>query len=285
MTITKNIKEIIALQNYCRDIIQELYNHESRPYDLLVENHQSIRVDEAIRLEILEHDSFDDELSLSSDTEEYYRARLGLNSETNIGYIGEKLVKLNRLLKNYNIRVKDNEDTSKDTKAIYKLLNQIPSILRHNLKALSSSSVFTFKNESNFEIKMMTLEVCKKEIQQLSEALENIDRVMDEQWNFFRSMNDVKINFAIRKIKRSSAELEKSFAKLHEDILNFINQSIQDGKFIKHLKKLKQLKDENTIYDNSNIAELVKNKSSIIENIKEKKILPDDKMYAYVEIA
>jgi hypothetical protein len=130
---------------------------------------------------------------------------------------------------------------------------------------------------------MMTLEVCKKEIQQLSEALENIDRVMDEQWNFFRSMNDVKINFAIRKIKRSSAELEKSFAKLHEDILNFINQSIQDGKFIKHLKKLKQLKDENTIYDNSNIAELVKNKSSIIENIKEKKILPDDKMYAYVE--
>jgi hypothetical protein len=280
---TKNIKEIITLQNYCKSIIQELYNHESRPYESFVENYQVARIDEAIQLEIFEHDSFDDELSLSADTEEYYRTRLGQNSETNIGYIDEKLNKLNGLLQIYNIRVKSGEDTFKDIKAIYKLLNQIPSMLRQNLKALSSNSVFTFKNEPNFEIKMINLEICKKEIQQLSDALDNLDRVMDEEWNFFRSMDDVKINFSIRKIKRNSAELEKSFAKLHEDILNFINQSIKDGEFIKHLKKLKQLKDDNILSSNTNIDELVKKKFPIIANVKEKKILPDDKMYAYVE--
>jgi len=282
--ITKNIKEIISLQNYCRDIIQELYHYESRPYESFVKNNQiANKIEEAIRLEIIEHDTFDDELSLSADTEEYYRTRLGQNNETNIGYIGEKLKKLDGLLKTYNIRQKDKENLLKDKKAIYKLLNQIPSILKHNLQALSSNSVFTFKNETNFEIKMMNLKICKEEIQELSMALKEVDRVMDEQWNFFRSMNDRKISFSIHKIKRNSADLERSFAQLHDDILHFINQSIQDGKFIKHIKELKQLIYENRLKDKTNIEELLNSKQAIGGLIKEKKILPDDKMYAYVE--
>jgi len=125
-------------------MIQELYHYESRPYSAFP-NINVAKIDEAIQLEIIEHDNFDDELSLSADTEEYYKVRLGQNNETNIGYIGEKLNKLHGLLKAYNIRVKNAEDTSKDIKSIYKLLNQIPSILRQNLKALSSNSVFAFK--------------------------------------------------------------------------------------------------------------------------------------------
>ena len=281
---TKSIKEIIALQNYCRDIIQELYHYESRPYESFVNNNHVVnKIEEAIRLEIIEHDTFDDELSLSADTEEYYRTRLGQNSETNIGYIGEKLKKLDELLKAYNIRKRDKEDVLKEKKAIYKLLNQIPSILKYNLQALSSSSVFTFKNEANFEIKMMNLKTCKEEIQELSMALKKVDRVMAEEWNFFRSMDDRKISFAIHKIKRNSADLERSFAQLHDDIIHFINQSIQDGKFIKHIKELKQLIYENRLKDKTNIEELLSSKQAIGGAVKEKKILPDDKMYAYVE--
>ena len=281
---TKNIKEIIAIQNYCKEIIQELYTYESRPYDTLAKNIQnSTKLEEAIRLEIIEHDSFDDELSLSVDTEEYYRARLGENSETNIGEVENKLHKLKNLLKDYNVRQRANENTIKEIKSIYKLLNKIPSIFRHNLQALSSTTLFTFKNESNFEIKMNNLKRCKEEILQLSNALKEVDRVMDEQWNFFRSMDNRKINFVINKIKRNSADFERSFAQLHDDILNFINQSIQDGAFIKRLKKLKQLKSDHILRKNTNIEELVESKSSIIHKIKEKKILPDDRMYSYRE--
>jgi len=283
--MTKSIKEIIALQNYCKDIIQELYHYQSRPYESFIKNNQTgHKIEEAIRLDILEHDDFNDELTLSADTEEYYRTRLGQSNETNIGYIGEKLKKLDELLKTYNVRERDNEDSSKELNAIYKILNQIPSILRQNLQALSSNSVFTFKNESNFEIKMMNLKICKEQIQELSSALKEVDKVVDEQQNFFRSMDDVKIAFAVLKIKRNSVELERSFAQLHDDILNFINQSIQDGQFIKHLKKLKQLKYENTLYQNTNIEETVVNKPTLLKSVKEKKVLPDDKMYAYVEL-
>jgi hypothetical protein len=280
---TKNIKEIISIQNYCKDIIQELYTYETRPYDALSKNINITKLEEAIRLEIIEHDSFDDELSLSVDTEEYYRARLGENNETNIGEVGDKLTKLENLLKDYNVRQRTNENATKEIKSIYKLLNKIPSIFKHNLQALSSTTVFTFKNEPNFEIKMNNLKRCKEEISQLSDALKDVDRVMDEQWSFFRSMDDRKINFAINKIKRNSADFERSFAQLHDDILNFINQSIQDGAFIKRLKKLKQLKSDYTLIKNTNIEELVAKEQAILPKVKENKILPEDKMYAYVE--
>jgi hypothetical protein len=281
---TKNIKEIISIQNYCKDIIQELYTYESRPYDLLSKNIINItKLEEAIRLEIIEYDSFDDELSLSVDTEEYYRARLGQNSETNIGEVGDKLHKLENLLKDYSVRQRAKENATKEIKSIYKLLNKIPSIFKHNLQALSSTTVFTFKNEPNFEIKMNNLKRCKEEISQLSDALKEVDRVMDEQWSFFRGMDDRKINFAINKIKRNSADFERSFAQLHDDILHFINQSIQDGAFIKRLKKLKQLKSDHTLIKNTNIEDLVAKRETIFPKIKENKILPEDKMYAYVE--
>jgi len=282
MSTTKNIQDIIALKNYCRSMIQELYHYESRPYSAF-QNINIAKIDEAIQLEIIEHDNFDDELSLSPDTEEYYKVRLGQNNETNIGFIDEKLTKLNGLLKAYNIRVKNSEDTVKDTKAIYKLLNQIPSILRQNLKALSSNSIFAFKNEANFEIKMMNLEICRKEISELSLALKHVDNMVELNWNFFKNINSVKINFAIGKIRRSSAELEKSFAKVHGDIISFINQSIKDGEFIEKMKKLKELKDNSTLLNNTSIEELCKNNQPVLRKIKEKKILPDDRVYDYID--
>jgi hypothetical protein len=281
MSTTKNIQDIIALKNYCRSMIQELYYYESRPYSAF-QNINIAKIDEAIQLEIIEHDNFDDELSLSADTEEYYKIRLGQNNETNIGYIDEKLNKLSGLLKTYNIRIKNAEDPSKDIKSIYKLLNQIPSMLRQNLKALSSNSVFAFKNEPNFEIKMMNLEICRKEIKELSSALENVDNIIKINWNFFKNIKSVKINFAIGKIRRSSAEFEKSFARLHGDIVSFINQSIKDGKFIEKMKKLKELKDNSTLLMHTNIEEVCKKNQSLLK-IKEKKVLPDDRVYDYID--
>ena len=281
---TKNIKEIISIENYCRDIIQELYTYESRPYDEVVKNIQNItKLEEAIRLEIIEYDNFDDELSLSVDTQEYYKTRLGQNSETNIGEIGDKLTKLKNLLNDYNIRQRANEDSTKEIKSIYKILNKIPSIFKYNLQSLSSTTIFTFKNESNFEIKMNNLKRCKDEISKLSDALKEVDRVIDEEWNFLKNIDDRKINFAIHKIKRNSADFERSFAQLYDDILNFINQSIKDGKFIKHLKKLKQLKSDNRLIKNTNIEDLIAKKQAISPKVKESKILSDDKMYLYAE--
>jgi hypothetical protein len=283
MATTKNIIDIIGIQNSCKEIIQELYNYESRPNTIVRVNYKSAKLDDAIRLEIIEHDIDDDTLSLSSDTAEYYKTRLGQNNETYIGLIGDKIAKLDIQLSNYNIRIRNGESTDKEIKSIYKILSQIPSILKYNLHAIASSSIFAFKNEANFDIKMIKLKLCQEEITELIDASKNIDTMLDQQYTFFKAMGSSKINATVLKLRHNSAQLEGAFRKLYDDIKNFINQSIKDGKFIKKLQLLKVLKDENRLYQATNIEELSQKKQSIAINIKEKKIHPDDRVHDYID--
>jgi hypothetical protein len=281
MSITKDIKEIISIQNYCKDIIQELYKYP-RPYDTYLDKNQK-KIKKAIELGILEYDSFDDELSLSIDTEGYYRNLLGESEDTNIGIIGEKIKKIDTLLKSYTMRVKANEGKTKEVESIYKLLSQIPYIFRANLKILTSNSIFAFKNEPNFDIKMANLKSCREEIGELSLALNHVDRFLQEENNFFNYIDNKKIRFAIRRIKENSIKLDRSFATLHGEIINFINQTIKDGDFIKKIRKLKKIKDNNSLDLDTNIEELVNRELLIINRIKEKKNLPDDRVHDYID--
>jgi len=283
MTITKNIADIISIQNSCKYIMQELYIYESRANNVIRNNYKNAKINEAIRFDIIEYDNYDDELTLSSDTEDYYKARLGQQDETNIGFISGKLEKLKTLLQTYNIRKRNNENIDKNIKQIYKLLNQIPSLLRYNLQAISSNSIFAFKNEPNFDIKMINLNICQDEITQLTDASSKVDLFIKEQKVFFKSINNKKINSAILKLQKNSFNLESAFRRLFEDIKNFINQSIKDGEFIKKLKKLQELKIDGELYDKTNIEELVNIKPSVSLSVREKKLLRDDRLFDFIE--
>ncbi len=283
MALNKNIIDIIQIQNSCRSVIQELYDYESRPSDAIRDTYKSSKLDDAIHFDIIEYNDFNEEFSLSSDTEEYYKTRLGQNDETNIGLIDEKLLKLGVQLNFYNKRIKSSESTDKELKLIYKILSQIPSLLKYNLFAITSSSIFAFKSEPNFDIKMDKLKICQNEISQLIDASQNIDDFLKTQYYFFKAMNNSKISSTILRLKNNSIELEKSFIKLFDDIKNYINQSIKDGKFIKKLQILKEMKNENRLIFDTNIQELVKDKQAVSKSIKIKKIHPDDKILDYID--
>ena len=284
MALNKNIVDIIQIQNSCRSVIQELYDYESRPSGVIRDTYKNLKLDDAIRFDIIEYDDFNEEFSLAPDTEEYYKTRLGQNDETNIGLIEEKLLKLEVQLNFYNKRVKSSESTDKEVKLIYKMLSQIPSLLKYNLFAITSSSIFAFKSEPNFDIKMDKLEICQKEISQLIDASQNIDNFLKTQYYFFKSMHNSKISSIVLKLKNNSIELEKSFIKLFDDIKNFINQSIKDGEYIKKLQTLKELKDDNRLIVDTNIEELAKNKLGVCKSTKIKKIHPDDKILDYMQV-
>lgn len=283
LRLNKNIAEIIQVQNSCRDVIQELYNYETRPNEIVRSSYKSAKIDEAIRFDILEYDDVEDELSLSVDTQDYYKTRLGQNSETTIGSIDAQLLKLKNELNYYNKRLGAKESTDKEIRNISKILNKLPSLLRYNLYAITSNSIFAFKNEPNFEIKMDKLKISKSEIKQLIEAMINIDRFLKEQHSFFKSMQNHRINFLILKINKNSLELERSFMMLYEDIKRFINKSVKDGEFIKKLQKLRELKQQNQLFIKTDIEERFSKENLVIESIRDKKLHPDDRLFDYID--
>jgi len=283
MAFTKSVEDIIKIQNSCRGVMSELYEYHSRPNALMRQTYKNAKIDDAIGLDIIEYDSFDDELSLSVDTFEYYQMRLGHNSETTIGSIDEKLQKLKLQLSYYNQRIMANESPQKELRSISKLLQALPTLLRHNLYAITSNSIFAFKNEPNYDIKMQKLEVSKGEIEQLVAALESVSRFLKEQKNFFKSMRDNRINALVLKINKNALEFEYSFQMLYEDIKKFINQSIKDGEFIKKLQHLRELKQNNELFSKTDIEEKALQQKEIIGSVKERKIHPDDRVFDYID--
>lgn len=283
MTINKNISDIITIQNSCKEIIQELYTYESRPSDEIRNTYNNSKLDEAIHFEIIEYNEFSDEFSLSVDTLEYYETRLGKNTQTNIGLVGDKLTQLGTELIFYNQRIKNYEPTNKEINSIHKILSQIPPLLKHNLRAITSNSIFAFKSESNFEIKMQKLKISKDEIDKLMKATYSCDKFLSEQYGFLKSMNNSRITSIILRFKTDSIALEKSFIKLFDDIQNFINKSIEDADFIKKIQKLKELNDNNQLLTNTNIRELFEKNKVISKSIKLKKIHSDNQINNYLE--
>jgi len=282
MKTSKSVKDIISTQNSCKDIIQELYSYDSRSDETIRENYKSNKLDDAIHLEIIDYDEYEGILTLSSDTQEYYKNRLGQSDETNIAVIGDTLTKLKQALQSYNIRTQAHESSEREVNIITKLLLKIPPLLKRNLQAITTNSLFAFKNEPNYEIKMLTLQVCNTEITDLIEASEKVDAFLLSERNFLKSISSMNINSALMKVKRNSLALESSFRALFEDIKNFINQSIKDGLFIEKLKKLKSLKDSNELLLKTNLEELVKKRTHIATGVKEKRLHPDDALFDYI---
>jgi len=251
MKKTKNIIDIIKVEYSCREVIQALYTYKS-----IRQDHKNARVDEAIELDIIEYNDYDDELSLSSESRDYYKNRLKQQDETNISFISDKLKNLKNLLKVYNIRVRNNENSDKDIKKIYTLLNSIPSLLLNNIYIISSNSVFAFKNESNFEIKMNNLKIYQEEITLLIQASNEVDNFIKQEKNLFKSMSNHKINLTILKLQRNSLNLESMFRKL---------------------------KNDNDLYNNTNIEELIKIKPHINLKKIERKLLRDDRVFDFID--
>lgn len=283
MALTKSVVDIINVQNSCKDVLEELYTFEARPNDVIRASNKCAKIDDALRLEILEYDDFEDELTLSADTEEYFKTRLGQNSDTYIGFIAEKLERLELECRNHNLRMKNAESTQREIKHIYKILNAIPSLLKHNLHSIASNSVFAFKNEPNFEIKMINLKISQEEIVELIEVSKSVDLFLKKYQQFLKTLESKRVNSAVLKVKHNSIELESSFIKLYDDIKNYINQSIKDGEFIKKLQRLKELKDENKLQTLTNLYEKINTYSSIPSSQKEKKLHPDDRIHDFVD--
>lgn len=202
---------------------------------------------------------------------------------TYLGLVGDTLQKIERELGFYNQRVKSSESTKREIKTICNLLSQTPQLLKRNLQAIASNSIFAFKSEPNFAIKIEKLKISKEEIEELIQTTYACDKFLNEQQHFFKSMDNSKINSVILRFKRESIVLEKSFIKLFDDIKHFINQSIKDGELIKKLQKLKALKDDKKLLSSTNIAEVASKQHTISKSTKIKKIHPDDQIYNYLE--
>ena len=278
---TKDILGIFSLLNSCSGLIQNIYDYDELDYDgnELEFNGKKLtkQINDLKNIGVLDYDEENFSLSLSLQSEDYLNFLLGEAEDTNISVIEQKIHVLKNTIKEYKIRVRADESTAKEEKKIFKLLNHIPSILRLNIKTISSTSVFAYKNESNYEIKMIKLKQCRKDIEALLSAIDEVDKYLkNNKYEFFHKVNNDKIKFAQKRISLNNIKLREAVISLRKDNIKFLNQTIQDGEFFKKLSKLYTMKKENELEKKSDFLEKINNFNFKSKSFSIKSITPDD---------
>jgi hypothetical protein len=88
--------------------------------------------------------------------------------------------------------------------------------------------------------------------------------INEEEITFFNRALDEELNRIIIELKHQLGECSHNLIEIEKQIIDFLNQIKQQGKFLEKLRKLKYLKDNFTIEAETDIKQIVSNKNHVI---------------------
>jgi hypothetical protein len=88
--------------------------------------------------------------------------------------------------------------------------------------------------------------------------------INQEERTFFNRALDEELNRIIIELKHQLGECSHNLIEIEKQIIDFLNQIKQQGKFLEKLRKLKYLKDNFTIEAETDIKIIVSNKNQVI---------------------
>ena len=123
----------------------------------------------------------------------------------------------------------------------------------------------TFKNESNYKNKQLKLKHLDEKRTIVTNLIQQtLTLINEEELTFFNRALDEELNRIIIELKHQLGECSHNLIEIEKQIIDFLNQIKQQGKFLEKLRKLKYLKDNFTIGSETDIKQIVSNKNQVI---------------------
>lgn len=123
----------------------------------------------------------------------------------------------------------------------------------------------TFKNESNYKNKQLKLENLDEKRTVVTNLIQQtLLLINEEELTFFNRALDEELGKIIIELKNQLGECSHNLIEIEKQIIDYLNQIKQQGKFLEKLRKLKYLKDNFIIEAETNIKQIVSNKNEVI---------------------
>lgn len=288
MTSSKTLKDSLKLigDSKSRIFLNDLFLLQELSYQGLeyIQNDMDISstIEALKKLEIIDYDEFSGVISLEYQTENYFKFLTNtLNSLNDVG-IDEIEQKINSIKSNLRDIGSRNEDskkqgngeildftTLKESKEIQKTLRAFPSIIKKNFIVISEVGLYYYKTEQNIEIKIKRLEECKMQLNELSKALDKIQKFLNkEEFILSKVLTNKKL---LDFLRQNIIDNRKTFIFTREEIASYLNKTLEDGNFLKKLSKLSSILRENQILYKTNIVDLVTSSKNITSRYKYQK--------------
>lgn len=244
MTTNINPKEFIKVQNDAKEAIIDAHFKgsieyiENIPYYNSNNKDLSKAIEKLIDFNVFDYDEYSYSLLLSDD----YNAHLQTYTDVNIKDIEDKQKTIKKLMRDINIKRKDDNDYSSEIKRINSSFRNIKKIIYRAIESLNEKEM-KFKAEVNFEVKKANLYDCKADLTALSEAVTNTDRFLIEYKSYFvDELANESISFHINLLAHHIHDVRENISKTLNELskyLMFIEKEAKKIEKLNHLYKLK----------------------------------------------
>lgn len=261
----------MALQVNVNDILSQLYQHRG-VVEFLFANRENITVNELLNREDISQEQFQKLKSLDLVYE--YENIVSLNDavvamfedfmeigEVTPGFINDYINELNR-----HIRFYQEAREMRFLRSIKKYLKRINSTLTREIIKLQKNVDDTYKNESNYRIKLQKLEDYREKRDTIIEFIKKTSDVVEDTRSLFSLTNDSELYGIVQALKVSLIENLDFLIEIQTDITDFINKIQFQLDVYKKAQRLKEIKDHGTLYFKSNFREIVTNINTLKHN-------------------
>jgi hypothetical protein len=261
----------MALQVNVNDILSQLYQHRG-VVEFLFANRENITVNELLSREDISSEHLQKLKSLDLVYE--YENIVSLNDavvamfedfmeigEVTPGFINDYINELTR-----HIRFYQEAREMRFLRSIKKYLKRINSTLTREIIKLQKNVDDTYKNESNYRIKLQKLEDYREKRDTIIEFIKKTSAVVEETRTLFSLTNDSELYGIVQALKVSLIENLDYLIEIQTDITDFINKiQFQLDVYVK-VQRLKEIKDHGTLHFKTNFREIVTNVNTLRYN-------------------
>ncbi|AGC78562.1 hypothetical protein [Nonlabens dokdonensis] len=267
MNTFNDIKELVTALKREEKLISEMFSkRKSIDYKLndaleLVDYEES-RIDLLIQKAVIRQNG--DFLELDGQFLEFFEQVLYVSEEINLSYIDENIKNIKE-----NIVYFLNESSENRRYAylrfIKKTFRNMGLITLRSVVDMRRNIENTFKNESNYKNKQLKLENLDEKRTVVTNLIQQtLLLINEEELTFFNRALDEELGRIIIELKNQLGECSHNLIEIEKQIIDYLNQIKQQGKFLEKLRKLKYLKDNFIIEAETNIKQIVSNKNEVI---------------------
>ncbi|MDI1353684.1 MAG: hypothetical protein PSX36_02110 [bacterium] len=177
------------------------------------------------------------------------------------GFINDYINELNR-----HIRFYQEAREMRFLRSIKKYLKRINATLTREIIKLQKNVDDTYKNESNYRIKLQKLENYREKRDTIIEFINKTTLVVEDTRSLFSLTNDSELFGIVSALKVSLIENLDYLIEIQTDITDYINKiQFQLDVYIK-AQRLKEIKDHGTLHFKTNFNEVVNNINTLRHN-------------------
>lgn len=253
----------MALQVNVNDILSQLY-HNRGVVEFLFANRENVTVNELLAREDISEEQYQKMRSL--DLLYVYENVVSLNDavvamfedfmeigEVTPGFINDYINELKR-----HIRFYQEVHEHRFLRSIKKYLKRINIALSREIIKLQKNVDDTYKNESNYRIKLQKLEDYRLKRDTIIDFIKKTEEVIEETRGLFSLTNDTELYGIVNALKAGLIENLDFLIEIQTDITDYINKiQFQLDVYVK-AQRLKEVKDHGALHFRTSFNETVK---------------------------